>query len=54
MRRFADALDRPLLACRLAHVAYPLGAVRLYLPQHAVPRRLDTEIAKVVRAAQST
>lgn len=51
IRRFAEAVDRPLLACRLALVAYPLGAVRLYLPHHAVPRRLDAEIAKAVRAA---
>jgi AcrR family transcriptional regulator len=54
MRRFAEAVDRPLLACRLALVAYPFGAVRLYLPQRAVPRRLDAEIAKAVRAALST
>jgi AcrR family transcriptional regulator len=51
IRRFADRVDRPRLACRLALVAYPLGAVRLYLPERAVPVLLDTEIAKAVRAA---
>jgi AcrR family transcriptional regulator len=51
IRRFAVRIDRPLVACRLALVAYPLGAVRLYLPERPVPRLLDTEIAKAVRAA---
>ena len=47
VRRFAGAIDRPLLACRLALIAYPLGAVRLYLPKMAVPRQLDREIVKL-------
>jgi AcrR family transcriptional regulator len=51
IRRFAKTVGRPLLACRLALVAYPLGAVRLYLPHRNVPRTLDDEIAKAVRAA---
>jgi AcrR family transcriptional regulator len=51
IRNFAAAIDRPLLACRLALVAYPLGAVRLYLPSRPVPKTLDAEIAKAVRAA---
>jgi AcrR family transcriptional regulator len=51
IRRFAKTVGRPLLACRLALVAYPLGAVRLYLPHSTVPRTLDDEIAKAVRAA---
>jgi AcrR family transcriptional regulator len=51
IRRFAKAVGRPLLACRLALVAYPLGAVRLHLPHSAVPRTLDKEIAKAARAA---
>ena len=51
MRRFAAAVDRPLVACSLALVAYPLGAVRLYLPARPVPRELDAELAKAVRAA---
>jgi AcrR family transcriptional regulator len=51
IRRYAKAIDRPLLACRLALLAYPVGAVRLYLPSRAVPRQVDAEIAKAVRAA---
>jgi AcrR family transcriptional regulator len=51
VRRFAGAIDRPLLACRLALIAYPLGAVRLYLPKSAVPPQLDREIVKAARAA---
>lgn len=51
LRRFAASVDRPLLNCRLALIAYPLGAVRLYLPKSPVPRRLDAEIAKAARAA---
>jgi len=51
IRAFAAAVDRPLLACRLALIAYPLGAVRLYLPSRPVPTMLDAEIAKAVRAA---
>jgi AcrR family transcriptional regulator len=51
VRRFAGAIGRPLLNCRLALVAYPLGAVRLYLPKSAVPRQLDAEIVKAARAA---
>jgi AcrR family transcriptional regulator len=51
MRDLAAAIRRPLLACHLALVAYPLGAVRLYLPSRPVPRTLNAEIAKAVRAA---
>jgi AcrR family transcriptional regulator len=51
VRRFAGAIDRPLLACRLALIAYPLGAVRLFLPKSAVPRQLDRDIVKAARAA---
>jgi AcrR family transcriptional regulator len=51
MRRFAAAVDRPLVACRLAVIGYPLGAVRLYLPSRAVPVELDAQLAKAVRAA---
>jgi AcrR family transcriptional regulator len=51
LRRFAAAVDRPLLVCRLALVAYPLGAVRLYLPHSMLPRKLESELVKAVRAA---
>jgi AcrR family transcriptional regulator len=54
IRNLAAAIDRPLLACRLALIAYPLGAVRLYLPHRPVPQTIDVEIAKAVRAALET
>lgn len=50
VRAFARRMDRPLLACRLALVAYPLGAVRLFLPKHRVPLAVDDEIRKAVEA----
>jgi len=48
---FARSVGRPLVACRLALIAYPLGAVRLYLPSRAAPKSLDGEIRKAVAAA---
>jgi AcrR family transcriptional regulator len=51
--RFARAINRPLLACRLAIAAYPLAAVRLYLPKRRVPESLDVEILRAVHAALS-
>ena len=50
LRRFARKIERPLLACRLALVAYPLAAVRLYLPKTPVPVHIDAEIMKAARA----
>jgi AcrR family transcriptional regulator len=51
MKHFSAAIDRPLLNCKLALIAYPLGAVRLYLPHAPVPRELDAEVVKAARAA---
>lgn len=51
LRRFARRVKKPLLACRLALIAYPLAAVRLYLPDAPAPASLDREILKVGRAA---
>ena len=51
LRRFSRRIDRPLLACRLALVAYPLAAVRLFLPQRPVPKSIDAELIKACRAA---
>lgn len=47
IRAFAKRIDRPLLTCRLAIVAYPLGAVRLFLPRSPVPPELDDELRTV-------
>jgi AcrR family transcriptional regulator len=51
VREFARSVGLPLIACRLALIAYPLGAVRLYLPSRAVPNSLDGELRKAVGAA---
>jgi hypothetical protein len=51
IRRFARAIDRPLLACRLALAIYPLAAVKVFLPDNAPPVTLDGEILKATRAA---
>jgi AcrR family transcriptional regulator len=51
MLRFAAAIDRPILRCRLALIAYPLGAVRLFLPGSPVPLELDAEVIKAARTA---
>ena len=48
---FAQRIGRPLLACRLALIAYPLGAVRLFMPEQSVPLEIDGEIRKAVEAA---
>lgn len=40
-------------ACRLGLVAYPLGAVRMYLPDRDVPDRIDAYVAAAFRSAIS-
>jgi AcrR family transcriptional regulator len=51
IRRFAAAIDRPVLNCMLALIGYPLGAVRLFLPKSPVPPELDAEVMKAARTA---
>mgnify|MGYP001434277011 CR=1 FL=1 len=46
---FALRINRPLLTCRLATIAYPLGAVRLFLPNTRVPKSIDIELEQSVR-----
>ncbi|MGF1622288.1 MAG: TetR/AcrR family transcriptional regulator [Rhodomicrobiaceae bacterium] len=48
---FARRVDRPLINCHLALVAYPLAAVKLFLPDRAVPESIDVEIGKAYDAA---
>lgn len=43
-------LDRPVMECRLALVAFPLGAVRTFMPGADVPRSVDATIRKAVLA----
>lgn len=53
IRRFAGRIARPLLNCQLALTAYPLAAVRIFVPHNPVPASIDREIAKAYRAALS-
>lgn len=48
--RFARERGHALEACRIALVAIPLGAVRLYLPDHAVPASVDRYVREAYRA----
>lgn len=48
--RFARESGHAIEACRLAIVAIPLGAVRLYLPNRPVPRKLDDYVREAYRA----
>lgn len=50
LARFARRTGVPLDACRLAIVALPLGAVRLYLPAKPVPRAVDDYVRAGCRA----
>jgi AcrR family transcriptional regulator len=51
---FSRRMDRPLLACQLALLGFPLGAVRLFLPKQQVPAEVDDYIRKAVAATLST
>lgn len=51
VRKFAKRVNRSLLSCRLALAAYPLAAVRMYLPDQPVPPAVDDELSKAYRAA---
>jgi AcrR family transcriptional regulator len=53
IHEFAERVERPVLSCHLALVAYPLAAVKLFLPQMAVPESLDAEIARAYDAAMA-
>jgi AcrR family transcriptional regulator len=46
----AKELDKSVLECQLALVAFPLGAVRTFLPNKPVPESIDATIEKVVLA----
>ncbi len=51
LRRFALRNGYSLEACRMGLVAFPLGAVRLYLPTRPVPARVDDYVAAACRTA---
>jgi AcrR family transcriptional regulator len=50
---FAERMERPLLACKLALIAYPLAAVRLFLPEQPVPESVDAYVRNAYRAAMA-
>lgn len=49
--KFAEKNGYGLDACHLGLVAYPVGAVRLYLPKRAVPEIVDDHVAAAFRSA---
>ena len=50
---FARSERKALETCRLALVAFPLGAVRLYLPDQRVPKSVDEHIRSAYHAVMS-
>ena len=54
IRRYARRNNASLDACRLAMVAFPLGAVRLYLPNRPVPKAVDQYVSAAYRATMKS
>lgn len=50
IRRYAKRTGHSLEACRIGLIAFPLGAVRLYLPSQPVPRSVDAYVLEAFRA----
>ncbi|MCW9034662.1 MAG: TetR/AcrR family transcriptional regulator [Rhodospirillales bacterium] len=50
VREYAKHSGYSLEACKLGLVAFPLGAVRQYLPSHKVPTAVDEYVAAAFRA----
>ncbi len=48
---YADNNAYPLEACRLGLVAFPLAAVRLYLPDQPVPESIDQYVGRAFLSA---
>ena len=51
---FAARTKRSILQCRIALIAIPYGAVRLFLPKQAPPAEVDAMIAAAYRAVMET
>lgn len=51
LARFAEDRGVKLDACRMGIVAFPLGAVRFYLPYGKVPEQVDDYVRVACRAA---
>ncbi len=53
VRAYASRAGLSLQACRMGLMAFPLGAVRAYLPDRAVPRSVDRYVAAAFRAIEA-
>ncbi|WP_417481597.1 TetR/AcrR family transcriptional regulator [Maricaulis sp.] len=53
LQAYADRTGHSLTACRMGMVAFPLGAVRLYLPSQPVPEEVDRYVEAGFRAAMT-
>ncbi|SDM84670.1 TetR/AcrR family transcriptional regulator [Maricaulis salignorans] len=53
LQAHAGKSGHSLAACRMGMVAFPLGAVRLYLPGQAVPEDVDDYVEAGFRAAMN-
>lgn len=51
IKRYARSNGYSLLSCRLGMVAFPLAAVRMYLPERPVPGTLDAYVRAAYRSA---
>jgi AcrR family transcriptional regulator len=51
---FAARTKRSILQCRIALIAMPYGAVRLFLPKQTPPAEVDAMIAAAYRAVMET
>jgi len=48
---FSERVGQSLMKCRLALVAYPVAAVKLFLPDETIPEEIDAEIVRAYEAA---
>ncbi len=51
IKNFAAQNDHSVEACMMGLVAYPLGAVKLFLPDKKVPKRVDDYVAAAFQSA---
>lgn len=53
VRRYASRVGLSLQACRMGLMAFPLGAVRAYLPNRVVPHSVDRYVSAAFRAIEA-
>ncbi len=51
LKQFAKSRNYSLEACTMGLVAFPIGAVRLYLPHKKVPKSIDNYVREAYRSA---